>query len=349
MASSTATTTVDSENDEDSQPLTTFHPFIKLPKELRLMIWELIIPGPRIVNLNILRGSARMAEWLRDWDDMIGGPRPGNIKYRAEDFEFPNIPPPFNQWGSPIARWHGTWKVKAPKGPTLLFINQESRRVGMKVYDKTFRVVGMKALTWFSYKQDTLYLSSEVVGRVLNTDELGTEILGIDFNKVQRLLLGVSGCTRPAHARMKYEHICKVIGWFGQLKHLTLVSEHHKPANCDTLVDVPSGRDLENFMKFYNGGYTPEREVGLETGMTLFSDRIQRALAREISGIANQRTEWANQGNSPKDLWNWEMPAIDRMTLTTAECKQEFDREGYGRGFPQRETLFEEADHQYSP
>ena len=79
-----------------------------------------------------------MADFLRDWDEMIGGPRPGNMKYRPEDFELPNIPPQFNQYGTLIPRSHETWKVKAQRGPVVLFVNQESRKVGMKVYDKVF-------------------------------------------------------------------------------------------------------------------------------------------------------------------------------------------------------------------
>ena len=105
------------------------------------MIWELLLPGPRIVDLKILQRPVRMAQWLRDWDEMIGGTRPGNIKYRPEEFEFPNIPPPFNQYGTPILKWHAAWNVKAEKGPVVLYVNRESRQLGMKDYTKVLFLI----------------------------------------------------------------------------------------------------------------------------------------------------------------------------------------------------------------
>jgi len=122
---------------ETPQPLTTFRFFPRLPKEIRFMIWELSLPGPQIVHLEISRSYVRMGPWLRDWDARIGGPRPGGIKYRAEDFLYPNVPPTLGPYGEVIKTHMGSWTAMlSQRAPAMLFVSQESQHVGKKVYER---------------------------------------------------------------------------------------------------------------------------------------------------------------------------------------------------------------------
>ena len=185
-----------------------------------------------------------------------------------------------------------------------------------------FRCVGKEALTWFSYKQDTLYLSSELVDTIQQSPDMDADILGIDFSKIRRLLLGSGTCHSPNHARLK----CKVIGWFGQLKHLTLVSENSDTLVCDTLVDLPWFTRLNHLVKLYSQGYIHKEEVKIQAYLKIISNDRQYVLAKDVAVIANEKSMFESCQVVPKNVWNWEMPIIDRQTITSAECKEEYDK-----------------------
>jgi outer membrane phospholipase A len=53
-----SSTNTDTQTDTN-QPLTEFHCFDKLPVELRVMIWKLLIPGPRIIKVNFNQKNKR--------------------------------------------------------------------------------------------------------------------------------------------------------------------------------------------------------------------------------------------------------------------------------------------------
>ena len=185
----------------------------------------------------------------------------------------------------------------------------------------------MEALTWFSHKQDTLYLSTETVNRIMLQDDLATDILGIDFSKVQRLLLGSRACECP-HGFRRHDLLCTIIGWFGNLKHLTFVSEiqvNGELAVRDTLIDIPSVEDLKQLSIFYMDGYRIDKEVKLNSFRALSSINNQVRLTRDQQGISTQRHFWETIQQSPSNLWKWEMPIIDRQCIVSAYQKAAFD------------------------
>jgi len=191
----------------------------------------------------------------------------------------------------------------------------------------------MKALTWLSYKQDTLYLSSEEVWKVLLSQrERGSDILGVEFSKVQTLLLGSRAFECP-HGHPNYSNLCKVISWFGNLKHLTLVSETQETAVRDTLVDIPSVVDVKVLWNHYDFGYDINKDVELNRFLTMSSLHNQSLIRRDTDGISAQRESWENRQKAPHNLWKWEMPTIDRRSIIAAELKADFDEavEKYNR------------------
>jgi hypothetical protein len=92
-------------------------------------------------------------------------------------------------------------------------------------------------MVWFSYKQDTMYLPSNLIAK-LDATVKRSGVLEIDFSKVKRLLLGQGLLfQRPLEGEVLYQQISKVIGWFGKLEHLTLASEDPGNHPGHTLVD----------------------------------------------------------------------------------------------------------------
>jgi hypothetical protein len=134
IGSAAMTAAVD--GDEAPQPFTIFHSFPKLPKEIRLMIWELQLPGPRIVHLELKQFKVAKSSWLLEYE-MLYGRRyySGGMEHDYKDYTWPNYPPEFGRGGKKIERWKQSCQwISSHRAPTILFVNRESHHVGKTVY-----------------------------------------------------------------------------------------------------------------------------------------------------------------------------------------------------------------------
>jgi hypothetical protein len=91
----------------------------------------------------------------------------------------------FGDHGEPKEHW--VCKVSSSQhAPAILAAFHDSHDVAAKIYTQTFGTLGAKPSLWFSYAQDTLYLSLQVLLEIQKSEFLRIN-LGVDFSKVERL------------------------------------------------------------------------------------------------------------------------------------------------------------------
>lgn len=121
--------------------------------------------------------------------------------------------------------------------------------------------------------------------------------LGVDFSKIERLLLGQFTFDFHMPTNMKFSLVCEIIGWFGNLKHLTFVAEDYMSIPADEELVVTDLVNFDTTLRIYEGGYTPEKDRnlrGYESNCTL---QALRKLEAEKAGIIAKRDK-AYQGGS---------------------------------------------------
>ena len=101
----------------------TFHPFSRLPTELRDMIWELAVPGPRLVEVHF---NANLKEQCSGEDDAVTRRKPLKHRFLA-------------------------------KLPVLLHVCRDSRAIGLKYYELALGCKGYSKPVFFNFKEDILY------------------------------------------------------------------------------------------------------------------------------------------------------------------------------------------------
>lgn len=126
-------------DETSSLPLTNFERFPDLPAEIRLMIWKLLLPGKRVVEVLERR--------------RFGGKK-ADLIYDSSLVNF-------------------TWTSRAP---VLFHINQESRAEAEKIYEliPLYKLVGWQYESsstngrgiYFNYELDTLYFSAANLGSI---------------------------------------------------------------------------------------------------------------------------------------------------------------------------------------
>ncbi|ATZ57194.1 hypothetical protein BCIN_14g03560 [Botrytis cinerea B05.10] len=112
---------------------TTFHPFPRLPLEIRRLIWRAALPGPRNVVLK---------------------------RFRLKHPEYPTVQPQFSSRLNLFR--HGGRSVVglAPvnSNPAIFYTCRESLEVASETYTLTFGSLGVKPRTWFDYNIDSLHV-----------------------------------------------------------------------------------------------------------------------------------------------------------------------------------------------
>jgi hypothetical protein len=154
---------------------------------------------------------------------------------------------------------------------------------------------------------------------------------GLDFSNVKKLLLGQPFADLIQHPGSKYERICEVIGWFGKLEHLSLVSEDPAGTPFNSILVVPEYECFDALLGFYRGGYTREREVELQSFLTNITDQSRRRNEVETAGATAKREQWIQKREElirariHVTSQIWQMPKVDRQLIITAERQAEYD------------------------
>ena len=200
----------------------TFTRFAELPKEIRLLIWEEAIPGPRIVNI-------RQRYLNKTSDDVLnnGVTKRRGIIAKAAGNKAITLPAP---------RLKGL-KSNCPP-PSILFVCRESYTVASRYYQRVFHPAGTIPETYFDFQRDTLYLRHDT----MCADSIGLEAIidGIagktdriydrdNIARVEKLAVLVD----PNGDDCLESWICYLMATFGGVKQLTIVVEHCARAGDD--------------------------------------------------------------------------------------------------------------------
>jgi hypothetical protein len=160
----------------------TFALFPILPQEIRLIIWEHALPGPRVVNLR----QRKLKKTIGEWETETGKPWPP-MKEGLEEEDTGEEEDNFLVGLRDSSRWRGRERflvsdtVRDPlraneyddeaykaghlvafvsdcPPPEILSVCREAFEVVSKRYQKVFSTLGSVPTTWICFELDTLYL-----------------------------------------------------------------------------------------------------------------------------------------------------------------------------------------------
>jgi hypothetical protein len=244
--------------------ITEFTQFRDLPKEIRLMIWEAALPGPRIVNVL----QRPLKKTIGEWEEETG-------------LSWPILPPPepdddedreWEQNGirSEILDALGKFwddydgyregqligiATKCPP-PQILFVCRESYNVVKAQYTQAFTTLGSTAGIWFNFTLDTLYLRYDNFGHYKQQDrgnsvnELAEALNRFpidDADKVQNVAIfldRVDFPSRPTAEQLSGSLACFLRSPFHGVRKLSLVAKNYARVGRDFEGDTYGGISL---------------------------------------------------------------------------------------------------------
>jgi len=172
-------------DDESTETPNTFHRFSDLPVEVRLDIWELALPGPRIVHLKMkplkVDPFIRAGHVSSNWPITPETPlefSESEIPSKLDNFEAEreelkrasvvNMEPNTSTFDEfyiahpesiNLSNLSGFYSDVPP--PTILYVCHEAYEVVSKFYTKAFSAHCALPTTWFDFKRDTLLLAPD--------------------------------------------------------------------------------------------------------------------------------------------------------------------------------------------
>jgi len=220
----------------DALPMatTSFPRFSSLPPEIRRIIWE-SAASPRIVHLEFVWEEKHTCS--RVWSETsVDGPESiGFFDLDHEPEEICLSIGPYPPWG-----------LRTRSIPPLFSVCRESYLVAKeKIYTKSFGTEYRIPTTWFNFELDTLYLDW---GYYVNSDgdvnfDFFPEDFGEDVKKVQNL--AIHSGEYPGGI-LTSEWINAVLGYFGNVRNLTLVPPRQEDDDCADLVFLEWSDIIDN-------------------------------------------------------------------------------------------------------
>lgn len=231
----------------DAQPQRMFTKFPELPREIRLLIWEAALPGPRIVHLrsefltSCKFGTRRVRSDKTLACDCVKcevyAPRKEIAEHREGACTTADV---VEEAGNEDGGWHTdddtdrdqedlggpdtlrAFRTKCP-APVVLFVCRESHEVASKVYTRCFPSLGGFPTVWFNYQLDILYFDffNDEIGE--NEDAL--ELLNPkELAKVENLCVHSEAILNEA---VIYEMwLASLLGLFGGVKSFHAITKH---------------------------------------------------------------------------------------------------------------------------
>ncbi|ESZ94339.1 hypothetical protein SBOR_5283 [Sclerotinia borealis F-4128] len=330
MADSNESTLVAPHNMVPDKTYDSFPLFSKLPTEVRLLIWKMVIPDPRIIQLEAHSISRCEHAMVRVRSDMVVPDKCQNDDYDGSDGTICTgihgmIPQDLGSLDAVRARLEDDDQfgfTSAAVPPPLLTVCRESHDVAIKNYTRAFPSVGAFAETYFDYERDVLYLSATYIQyEVAHVGDCHV-MARSEACKVQNLAIRMSFQVEfPGNFI-----IPMLLRLFCNVKSLTILIE-----DCQT--DV------------YENGMTQEQrrselvlfepiEIGqallmFEAAETQFSDIYKGLLCEseerdsldvDMGYLERKRLEDIKKGS----VWN--LPKIQWKILTTATFKTNFEQ-----------------------
>jgi hypothetical protein len=195
-----------------------FPRFGKLPREIRLVVWEEAIPGPRIVELAEKPLKLLTAGFMEQKEHYL---HETLHCYKGADPKREEVI--FNQRSreecagvrtTPFSPMTGLQSVCV--APAILFACRESHEVAIRHYKQTFGRVAQRPETWFDFHKDILYIRCvnfqsprRLVADGYNDwwEKLRSLLHPIDASRVEHLALAMP---QPYFVR---DHSIRQCGW----------------------------------------------------------------------------------------------------------------------------------------
>jgi hypothetical protein len=284
----------------------TFTRFAELPKEIRLLIWDASVPGPRIVNI-------RQRYLTKTWDDIINeqGTKRRGAPTKAAG----------NKGDALEAHRLKGLKSDCPQ-PSILFACRESYTVASKYYQRAFHPADTIPETYFDFHRDTLFLRYDT----MCADSIGHEAIvnGIAGNtdrvydrdniaRVENLAVLVD----PKDGSGLESWICYLMAIFLGVKKLTLVLQHYtSPGDDDSDLSLIEPIDVNQACDIYRSLSILPRELvpSIPENANIAKsevdmDRLKQYRAEDLVFLDD----------------HWSIPHINRRISITGCYKRELD------------------------
>ena len=199
----------------------TFPQFSRLPRELRLIIWQMALPGPRVVTIRQKLLQKSFSQWWNETHDE-------SESVDHQDFGG-------EAWRQIILSGP-VFGIKPDNGPpAILSACREAYGVASKFYERVFSVEHSIKETYFDFHLDTLYLRYDDFGSQNNSMGLIIDsVPGLDdeenLKRVERLAILIDPEYLGWPGRIE-EWLVSLLHRFEGAKNLSLVLQHYESAD----------------------------------------------------------------------------------------------------------------------
>ncbi|PBP15773.1 hypothetical protein BUE80_DR013528 [Diplocarpon rosae] len=326
-----------------------FHCFSKLPLEIRLMIWEAALPGPRLVNI----WQSKLKKTFMDHEEETGRQWPGPNKWDQVD-EYGEVEETRYDEDQAarvkICRLRaGGWdqrtfwdshllgiKADCPP-PSITFVCRESYNVVVRRYAKVFAYPSSVAQTYFEFEKDTLYLRPEGFSRYSAYDGLQSILDGFSgpfeledqasLWRVQKLAISISSGILSTFGL--HGILLELLALFKGLRVLSIVVRDYNQmlvreygptcgeSSADSCLTDPL--EIRKAIKFY-GEYREQVLKGQLPRVRIpLLENVE--LVREV--IARLKGSWAAAAQSSKGTIR---PTVVPVAIVSPRLKRDLDR-----------------------
>ncbi|KAL3428299.1 hypothetical protein PVAG01_01808 [Phlyctema vagabunda] len=291
--------------------------FLNLPREIRLQVWELLLPSPRIVHI-VERPLA--GAWLWSAPELDASEFDGDDELIEKYYRYDDTV----AWG---------FSSDCPT-PEILFVCRETYNLFSRFYTQTFSKPSSFPQTYFDFARDFLYINIETFNHHQGAE--GTLLRGIggmnpsELSRVRNLALSFP----PAIVDLGTVHetvegcLVAILGLFTNVEHLVLVSEYRdhsfmklltegtrfeKRANLTFMEPI----DVRGALKLFNGPIPASTAaIRLERHQAFWH---VNHLQQNLDLFEQCRKDWMTTHSRTMRL-----PEIDIQLLVSQDFKEKF-------------------------
>jgi hypothetical protein len=337
-------TAVKSKEVHNADVETSFPQFSLLPKELRLYIWELSLPGPRVVFLEAWYLKPFNSHCIFsdrgvviDSRQLVGQSRElGELHYVTFEDEPHAIQDEkiLDGFGPPWALFGLRSKSSIP----LLYVCRESYKVTSTYYERAFGTVSAFPQTWFNFKSDTLYLDF-----MLPYDTFfRPDYISDDIKRVERLAIFVhpDAETLPIAPQSLSELVHELLCVFGNVRELYFVVKRYNSSDRANLIFSTIKHDFDTAMSLYSKPYNPQEDFEFQSKETDYANTIDNLFMPHLTSLEAFRVAEVGKHCLPK----YTMPRIESRIITSEQTHQRLIEAQHGYALERAEFWKEMRD-----
>jgi hypothetical protein len=302
-----------------------FQLFSLLPLELRLLIWQFALPGPRIVFL-----QPRRLQWFRctrvfsdrDIRKTLTSPVSfeGDFLPYSPEVDWENV-----KYGGNCYNRYGFTSYSSI---AMLYVCRESYSVASQVYERAFGTTTAFAETWFNFNLDTLYLDC-ASSYILVPHDIK------DLDRVQHLALHClasfrpirppEGFTRRRDIESRGRIANRLFERMPSLKTYTSIAKRHGNS-CNDLVFMDV-KDIAGCLELYSQPYDPATETSFMNMQEDYIQEGQATLLVDPNDVKERRAKRQASGFQRRFGTSfYTMPSIHQKMVTTSRLKSRLER-----------------------